>query len=196
VNAQRKILMLTSLLALSLTAIIGLAIYVWHLHQDLQQLKQPNSLTSIQSQTIQQHDIFGNDNDLFQLHRDPFTNMQEMQQRIDKMFESMQSSSGIMHSFSTNTPEITLEEDQQEYRAIITTQEGQNIELEAEVIDRRLQLNGTIKNEEKANQANGFQSFRSSSQFSQSVSLSQPVDANKITIEYQKNQMVVHVPKV
>lgn len=136
--------------------------------------------------------------DPFRFNQDPWRNMQQWQEHVDQLFESMLESQSLAQNsvLAIQTPKVELEQDAKEYRVKIQLAPDHNIQLEAEVDGNRLYLSGTTKVEQTQNNNNPFNSINASSQFERTITLAEPVDGNKLSIEHKPEYILVRVPKL
>ncbi len=135
---------------------------------------------------------------------DPF---KDMHQRMQKMLESFASgndwfSTSPFHSspfdlpaLGAGSPKITSHDKGDHFLVTISLPEGQNMEVSTEIENQQLHIRGKVQQSARANQSNGLSQAFSSSQFSQSITLPEPVDEAAMTVEHNGNQVEIKIPK-
>jgi len=123
----------------------------------------------------------------------------QMQKRMDEMMNRMQPGRSIFnhHGFglSTSTPKVNMTESADEYKVVVTVPQGQEMELNTTLENNRLIISGKTKRSSENNSADGFSKSVSSSQFSQSMTLAEPVNESAMTTEKQGEDIVIIIPK-
>lgn len=129
---------------------------------------------------------------------DPFAEFERMRQRMNQTMNAFMGgfpSSGSSMTFGFSSPEIELEETQDDYRLLIRVPDEHEIALQTEVDDREITLSGKISAQADRG-GNGYASqFVSSSQFSRRFNLPGDVDDIKMYTEQTDEGMVIVLPK-
>jgi HSP20 family molecular chaperone IbpA len=162
---------------------------------------QPN--TNNNGQSLQADPLFG--------FNDPFGNswpgfinpgdsFVEMQQRMDELMNSMTQGFPFFNQedfgFISNGPAISMSENADEYRVVISIPDGQEVEVNTELTGNSLIVSGSVKNERDEN-VSGFTSrSMQESRFSQSLYLAEAVDEAGLNIERANNEIVISIPKM
>lgn len=135
---------------------------------------------------------------------DPFKNMH---QRMQIMLESFapgndwfstspfNSSPFDSLGLGTGSPKITSHDKGDHFLVTISLPDGQNMEVNTEIENQQLHIKGKVQLSARANQSNGLSQAFSSSQFSQSITLPEPVDEAAMTVEHNGNQIEIKIPK-
>ena len=130
-------------------------------------------------------------------------NFQDLQKRMDDMMSRVFSGQSMFNQQDINsffgpgmsTPEVSITESTNEYQVIVKVPEGQSIELNTEVSDNVLKISGEVKDSTESNNGNMIQKSYSSSHFSQTLSLSEPVIESAMKTEHEGNDIIIHIPK-
>ncbi len=201
---KKRIKLWLSALAISNTlCLIGIAF----LGYSLSQLKfhQENGLDSSlsnSSSSLPAWDPFGQFNN--PNNSDP---IKDMHQRMQKMLGSFAPgndwfSTSPFHSspfdsfgLGAGSPKITSHDKGDHFLVTISLPEGQNMEVSTEIENQQLHIIGKVQQSARANQSNGLSQAFSSSQFSQSITLPEPVDEAAMTVEHNGNQVEIKIPK-
>lgn len=204
-NTESNLRLVTSITVVCLLALIAEGITLWHMQDKLTQL----GLTSDSDSAAVEARILAKLNDPQQpptnfvpapFPADPFSSIQQMQQRFDSMFGSMGFGSwngqpGAISGFGTGTPTIKLQETPDEYQVVIDVPEDQAIDLNTSIEDNALSIEGRIKATANNNRTNFAASVFSQSQFSRTIRLPEPVDPFGLTSRATKDGIVVSIPK-
>ena len=125
---------------------------------------------------------------------DPFDHFQQMQQRMDRLFGGL-GNSPAGFGFSVSSPDIVLDENEQEFRLLIKVPEQHEIDLNTRVEYRQVTVSGKIT-AQADNSGNGFASqFSSHSQFARTFDLGWDVDALGVHTEQTEEGLAVVLPK-
>nr|WP_255491055.1 Hsp20/alpha crystallin family protein [Spartinivicinus marinus] len=85
-----------------------------------------------------------------------------------------------------------MDETETEYKVTISVPEERDVEVNTELKDNFLTINGKVKSQQDNRQSRLFYT----SQFSQSITLMEPVDHAKMKLDNKKHEVVVTIPKV
>lgn len=131
----------------------------------------------------------------------PGDSFAEMQQRMDELMSSMTQGFPFFNQedfgfgFISNGPAISMTEDAEEYRVVISIPDGQEVEVNTELTGNALIVSGSVKSERDEN-VSGFTSrSMQESRFSQSLYLAEPVDEAGLNVERADNEIVISIPK-
>lgn len=136
---------------------------------------------------------------------DPFLRMQQMQQQMDSLFNSISpfGSTGVgvpgnnMQSFSfqNSSPALEFTETPDEYQVKVKTPPDHELVLNTDLEANLLTVSGRVSSSHEAS-SNGFASnFVSSSQFTRSFDLDKPVNELGLVTEQVGDGLLVRVPK-
>ena len=134
---------------------------------------------------------------------DPFAEFDRMRQRMQQTMNAFMGGSsfggapfsGSSMTFSAGTPQIELEETDEDFRLLIRVPEEHEIALQTDVEDREVTVSGKISSQ-AGDSGNGFnRQFVSSSQFTRRFSLPGEVDDLKMHTEQDEDGLVIVLPK-
>jgi HSP20 family molecular chaperone IbpA len=124
---------------------------------------------------------------------------QELQEQMDLLMNGMMPGKSIFsqHGFGLSefSPVVNMNETDDEYEVKVTIPEGQEMEFNAEINNGSLQVFGKAKSIKESQTEYNTQKSFSSSQFSQSLTLTENVDESSMTVEQNKNEFIVNIPK-
>ena len=143
----------------------------------------------------------------------PSQQLQQMQQRMDELFNSMTAPGGSLgsglggfglggfgpagsSSWQLQQPNIDLQESDKDYRITLSIADGSEIELETELEDQTLSISAEVRSEIRNNSGNMQSSSSSVSQFSRSIFLDEAVDATGLKTEKGADEIVITIPKL
>lgn len=213
---DKRSLLIATVASVSLLTTGALAMYAWHLHGQLDELRGPSTAAaSTKTELIEkledaadQHAAANQQPSLFDpfagLGNDPFAAMQQMQQQMDELLNSAAGGSNFsfggsgLGGFSTalQQPEINVEESDDEYRVVISVAEGTDVDLSTDLEDNKLSISAQIRSEQHASNGGAQSSSTSMSQFSRSIMLDEPVDATGMKTQKSDDEIVISIPKV
>ncbi|GJM13191.1 MAG: hypothetical protein DHS20C12_15940 [Pseudohongiella sp.] len=211
-NTNTKFRILFGITVICLTALVVQTAYLWQLDQKLAgtqidtETELPPGVEKRLEAALAQSDpvpdpynpfggssLFGSS-----VGADPFENIRQMQQRMDSLFGGFsmpQFNPGNSFTFTSSSPNLELQETEDEYRVVIQTGEGQDVELSTQLEDSRLTVNGVVKSS-LSNNSGGFASnIVSQSQFSRSFDLPGEVEELGIVTEQVDEGLMIRVPK-
>jgi HSP20 family molecular chaperone IbpA len=200
-----SLLTITNLL--SLVAVGVLAYSNWQLNQRLEQTQavahqwNPGSATGSPQApglTTPSWDPFAPLGNAQQ--QDPFA---AMHQRMQQMLERFSSGNDWFNSplFSTpglglgsGSPKISTEDKGDYYRVTVTLPEGQSMEINTEIEDQQLRIHGKVE-QSSSHPASGLAQSFSSSEFTRTITLPEPVDEAAMTVEQKDHRVEIKIPK-
>ncbi|MEQ8314978.1 MAG: Hsp20/alpha crystallin family protein [Gammaproteobacteria bacterium] len=136
---------------------------------------------------------------------DPFLRMQQMQQQMDSLFNSISpfgsagvsvyGNNGQSFSFQSSSPELEFTETPDEYQVKVKTPPDHELVLNTDLEANLLTVSGSVSSSHETS-SNGFASnFVSSSQFTRSFDLDKPVNELGLVTEQVGDGLLVRVPK-
>ena len=221
-NDKLKISLPGFMIVLSLVLVLALGIYAWKLNQKVEQLtvqsqetvhkpikhKQTSAqIPAVQNiaQTPKKPAVKSEPHEWdpwADIATDPLNidkAFAQMQKRMDEMMDRMQPGRSVFShhgfGFSTSTPKVNLMESADEYKVVVTMPEGQEVELNTTLENNRLIISGKTKQSSENNSADVYSKSVSSSQFSQSMTLTEPVNESAMTTEKQGDDIIIIIPK-
>ncbi|MDX1490620.1 MAG: Hsp20/alpha crystallin family protein [Pseudohongiellaceae bacterium] len=190
----------------ALVIIGALGYKTWSLSQDLNSLQteQNNSSSLIEElEELAQQEQAQSDSSLMNpwpsFAGDPFAQMRNMQQQMQSLFQSSNgffnsNAMGLSFPAQNNMPEIQVQETTDAYEVIVEYGPNSELELSTNLEANVLSISATVRTE-LANSAGNFRSNSTSfSQFSRSIALDKPVDANGLRTENNENSITIIVP--
>lgn len=130
---------------------------------------------------------------------DTDSHFKKIQEEMDQLMKKMLPGESIFsqHGFglSTFSPSVNINENKEEYEVKVEVPEGEEMEFRAEIVDNTLKITGKTKKLKKVQADNSIQKSFSSSQFLQSLLLDKKIDEAGMTIEQNKNEFIVKIPK-
>lgn len=136
---------------------------------------------------------------------DPFAKLQQMQQQMEQLFgnvgngsplPALGSSSGFGGFNAMTQPKIAVEESKDEYRVVISLDKDSHIELQTDLQDNTLSLSAQLRTEQHEQSQGRQMSSSSTSHFSRSIPLAEPVDATGMKTEKTDSSIVISIPKM
>jgi len=212
--------------ALAAAIISALGIYSWQLRQELAEVQGGTISDASESLREKLEDLASRKSapDDFSSLFDPgmafngfapSQQLQQMQQRMDELFNSMTSVGGNSSlglggfgsggfgfglggssPWQLQQPQIDLQESDKEYRITLSIADGSEIELETQLEDQTLSISAEVRSEIRNSSGNMQSSSSSVSQFSRSIFLDEAVDATGLKTEKDADEIVITVPKV
>lgn len=123
-----------------------------------------------------------------------------LQQRVDAVMNQMLPGSAIFSprglGLSAAAPSVDMSETEEAYLVEVTIPEGQEVKLNTGLANGVLTISGKVKSTIENASGNSHTKRFSSSQFSRSLVLEQPVDEAGMLVEYEQDKYLVRVPKV
>jgi len=129
---------------------------------------------------------------------DPFKEMEEMQERMARMFElsPLRSEAGReLMSAREWAPLVDISEDEKEYLIKAELPEVKKDDVKVSVENGVLNISGERKHEEETKTRKQHRIERSYGRFVRSFTLPDDVNAAKVSAEFKDGLLKVHVPK-
>jgi HSP20 family molecular chaperone IbpA len=137
---------------------------------------------------------------------DPNGQFAQMEKRMDDIMRQMMpndpllSQSGFSQlgfGLSPASPEVTMDEDSDEYKVIVKVPKGEDMQLNTDLADNTLTISGKVQSTTGEDDASGklLGQAESLSQFSQTITLDQPVDEAGMKIDRNGDDIVITIPK-
>ncbi len=167
---------------LVLAGVVWLGISNWQLKNELDELKQQQSLVT--PGTSQRGDPM-----------DPFYSMQK---RMDEMMQSFSSGSffnGPDRFFATAQPAISMRESKDRYQVVIEIPDGQNVELNTDLDENRLWISGEVQSKQNQSSARGQIDVSNLSRFSRSFYFPEDIDPAGMHTEESDEEITITIPK-
>ncbi len=201
-NAQTKIRWLSATVGVCLVAMASLGYYAWTAKHEMDMFQAKSeavlaepalSLTDPKSGTV---DPFIDP----QMH---LRNFSDLQKRMDEMMNRAFTGQPFFNhkdfdsvfGAGTLSPEVSVTESPDEYQVTVRVPQGQAIDLNTEISGNLLEISGDLKNSTESNTGNVIQKSYSSSHFSQTLSLSEPVIESAMKTEHKGDNIIIHIPK-
>jgi HSP20 family molecular chaperone IbpA len=133
--------------------------------------------------------------------QDPF---EAMHQRMQQMMERFSAGNDWFNSplfstpglgFDANRPKISSEDKGDYYWVTVTLPEGQTMEVNTEIENQQLTIRGKVEQSSSSHPANAFAQSFSSREFSQTITLPEPVDEAAMTVQQKDNRVEIKIPK-
>lgn len=178
------------MIAVGFFAICGLGYYNWHLHNEVQDLKQQISSPAANNMPAA--------DPLFDpwSKQSPQDMFDAMRKQMDKMMNNFTAQSVFPGQnavqFSAEQPSIALNDDKDAYQVVIDIPKGAEVNLNTELNDHELTLQGSVKNQVK----NEHQQFSSVNQFTRSFYLADSVKQSDMKTTQSDNKIIITLPKV
>lgn len=127
---------------------------------------------------------------------DPFARLQQMQSKLDQLFNNMSSRFGISgFTAAFKQPEIAVQESDEEFRVVITLAAGSEVELSTQIENTTLSISAQIRTTQQISAGGKQTSSVRVSQFSRAIDLGEPVDATGVKTETSAEEIVITVQK-
>jgi len=196
-NDKFKIRLLSIILGVCIIAIAGLSYYLWNAKHDSVR----PSITAVPSSAHVLPDPWPKNWDPWKDPWDSSSHFSDLQKQMDEMMTHMWPGGSIFSQrgfgVSMSSPKVMVNETDDAYEVQVSVPEGQEIELNTELSDGILKISGKIKKITENDRDDGsYDHSMSTSQFSQSLALSEPIDESGMTIENKDGGMFIRVPKV
>ncbi|WLQ16496.1 hypothetical protein O5O45_11250 [Hahella aquimaris] len=197
-QSQTKKTLLGVAAGVGLAAVAGLGYYTWELNQKVEALEARNT-PNINLPLSAAPDPWPKNWDPWSDNWDPSGQFAEMQKRMDEMMKHMApgNSTFSMQGFGLSSPgpNIEVDENAKEYRVTVTVPEGEKVELNADLDGDTLKISGKVRSESESNSGGLAGKTVSASQFSQSMTLTDPVIESGMTINNKGKEIVITIPK-
>jgi HSP20 family protein len=134
---------------------------------------------------------------------DPFEHMQRMQEQMNRMFGTLWDSSGAwptptdMLGNAGFAPDMDLQDEGDRFVVSIELDESEAASLEIDAQEESLTIHGTREEQVEERDADGnvTSSSQSSSRFSRSVALPEPVVPDRMESHYEDGVLRIELPK-
>lgn len=207
-KTRNKTLWLVSLVLVFGVAVGVLGHYTWTLRQQVDQL-QANSAATPQAPVSQPQ--AARPGAPLSDPWDPNGQFAQMQQRMDEMMRQLMPNDSMFgqngfgqqgfgqlgFGLSAGSPEITMDEDSDQYKVVVKLPEGENMQLNTDLADNTLTISGKVESTAEDNEPSAqlFGHAQAMSQFSQSITLGEPVDEAGMKIDRNGQDIVITIPK-
>jgi len=192
-KAKTRVKCLSVSMVICLVLIGALSYYAWNLNQKIEILQ-----TQV-SAGVRVPDRWPKDWDPWSDDWDSSGQFSDLQKQMDDLMNRMLPGQSIFNSqgfgLSQSSPRISINETGKEYTIVVTVPEGQEVELNTELSDKTLKIFGKVSNASQNNGGDVFGRSLSTSQFSQSVTLPEPVVESGLTVDQKKGEIVITIPK-
>jgi HSP20 family molecular chaperone IbpA len=140
------------------------------------------------------------DRDPWANRRGSYRHFSELQKRIDEMMNSMAPGNSIFSNqgfgLSPSSPKITMDESADKYTFFVAVPEGQEVELNTELTGNIFKITGRVRNRLENSSEGMMSRSMSSSQFSQSITLSELIDESGMVIDHKDKEIIITIPKI
>jgi len=194
---ESKVTWLSISLAVCAVMVGGLGWYTWTLHRQMDGL---NAGTAPLPEPATAPDMRPNDFDPFAGAWDPNSRFAQMQKHMDELMQQMMPGDPLFsqHGFglSPASPEVSLNEDSDGYTVVVKVPKGEDVELNSKLDDNQLTISGEVKNAaDDESSGNVVGHAQSISQFSQTITLTDPVDEAGMRVDRKDGDIVIRIPK-
>jgi len=197
-KAETKVRWLGVSVVICLVLMGALGYHTWNLNQKVANL-QAQANPDIQVPFQQAPDPWPEDWDPWTDDWDPSGQFSDLQKHMDKLMNSMMPGHSMFNSqgfgLSQSSPKISMDETGEKYTVVVTVPEGQDVEVNTELSDNTLKVYGKVKNTSENSAGDVFDRTLSTSQFTQSMVLPEPVDESGMTIDQEEKEIVITIPK-
>ncbi len=128
---------------------------------------------------------------------DPFRELQEMRNRIDRMFSDLPSLSeqGESMALTQWQPSVDVTEDDKEYTVVAELPEVKKEDVKVNVENGVLSVSGERKFEKEQQEKKYHRVERAYGNFVRSFTLPENTNPDNISAEFQEGVLKVHIPK-
>jgi HSP20 family molecular chaperone IbpA len=137
---------------------------------------------------------------------DPNGQFARMEKRMDDIMRQMMPNDPLLSQngfsqlgfgLSPASPEVTMDEDSDEYKVVVKVPEGENLQLNTDLADNTLTISGKVESSAQEDDPSGklLGKAESMSQFSQTITLNHPVDEAGMKIDRDGDDIVITIPK-
>lgn len=174
----------------------GLGYYSWSLHRQVEARSSNAAMPAVSMMTPGQSGF-----DPFAGMWDPNGQFAQMRKHMDELMQQMMPGDPLFsqHGFglSPSSPEVSLDEDSDGYTVVVKVPEGEDVELNTSLDDNRLTISGEVQSAAEDDDAAGniVGRARSISQFSQTITLAEPVDESGLQVDRKGEEIVITIPK-
>lgn len=131
---------------------------------------------------------------------DPSGDFMRMQKQMNRMMSQLARDDSIFSlqgfGLSPASPRITLEDDTAQYKVVVNVPKGENVEVDTNLTGNQLTIDGKVSQTEKQQAGNTQGQSLAISQFSQTLSFPQQIDASQVKVTRDGNDVVITVPKL
>lgn len=131
---------------------------------------------------------------------DPTGQIAQLQQQMNNLMNQMSPGHSIFSQqgfgLSPSSPQITMHDGSKQYKVVVQVPKGEDVEINTNLSDNRLTIHGKVRQSTKQQSGNALGQELAVSQFSQTMTLPDPVDESKMKVKQDDNQIVITVPKV
>jgi len=184
-----------------LSVIAGLGYYSWDLHRQVAQL-QAGTEAELSAPVAQAKapKLLPKPHNPFSGNFDPSGQFAEMQKRMDRMMKQIMPDDPLLNQnafsmSSTDSPEVTMDESSDKYTVTVKLPKGENMDLNTELSDNTLTISGQVKTTSKDSAGNFIGQAQSTSEFSQSITLADPVTESGMKVDRHGQNIVITIPK-
>lgn len=220
-SSERKLTVLTILVAVLLVAVAAQSVYMFALHGKLQTASNPPAADTIAlPEDEAEEGALTNSPPLFSTRPfdpdpfeddpfgwklddwDPFKEMHSMHDRINQMFGNAfnrferSDDFGAFFDDYTFTPDINLEDKGDRYVVTVDLPGAEDSRLDVKIEGQTLTISGTIRSEARdEDEGRMLRQERRSGKFHRTVTLPSPVAADKMTTKNKKGVLYIEIPK-
>ena len=186
-------------LTLSLLVIDALSYKTWNLSNEVEELTEtpPRSDFSPDSESRPQ---WPENFDPWSGNWDPTGQFTAARKRMDAMMQAMLPGNSIFshHGFglSPSSPKVSVIDEEDEYRIVVDMVSGQEVEVNTEMENGVLTISGKINSHSENSSGNVYGRSHATAQFSQSMTLPEPVDESAMKIDQRDDEIVIIIPKL
>ncbi|MDX1696056.1 MAG: Hsp20/alpha crystallin family protein [Ketobacteraceae bacterium] len=184
--------------AICVISVAALGYYSWTLHRQVSDLEQRVGQVSGPAPAPVQ-DFWSDNWDPWADPWDPTGEFAEMKKRMDEMMNRMMPGGSIFSNrgfgLSSTSPTVKMTDTGDAYEVTVSTPQGQEVELNTQLSDGILTVSGKMRRVEENSAGNGTGRVVATSQFSQTITLPEPVEQSAMTIDRQGGKVTVKIPK-
>jgi len=193
---ESKVTWLSVSLVVCAAMVGGLGWYTWNLHRQMDRLNAGAApLSGSSTAPVPKLDNF----DPFAGAWDPDGQFAQMQKHMDELMQQMMPGNPMFsqHGFglSSSSPEVRLDEDSDGYTVVVKVPKGEDVELNTTLDDNQLTISGEVKSTSGEDSGNVAGHAQSISQFSQTITLADPVDESGMHVNRKGEEIVITIPK-
>jgi len=137
---------------------------------------------------------------------DPNGQFAQMEKRMDDIMRQMMPNDPMLSQngfsqlgfgLSPSSPEVTMNEDTDQYKVVVKVPKGENMQLNTDLADNTLTISGKVESNAKEDDNSGklIGQAESMSEFSQSITLDHPVDEAGMKVDRSGDDVVITIPK-
>ncbi|WP_020407334.1 Hsp20/alpha crystallin family protein [Hahella ganghwensis] len=197
-QTNQKQTWLSLALAICIGVIAVLGYYTWSLHQKIEDL-QNRPYSGLPYPSFNNPHTWPGDWDPWSDNWDPTGKFSELQNYMDNLMNNMMPGNSIFSQqgfgLSPSSPKIDMENLSDKYVVTVTVPDSQDMELNTELADKVLTVSGKIKSSEEDSSDSLRKKSISTSRFSQSIKLTDPIDESRMEISHQGKDILITIPK-